>query len=58
MTLTGGGKYGGFLGCGKGEINGRQWYDNQWDIVLFLVTKIAYITCSPFLLPLAWSSHP
>ena len=27
-------------------------------IVLVLVTKIAYIACHPFLLPLAWLSHP
>ena len=26
--------------------------------MLVLVTKIAYITCPPFLLSLAWSSHP
>ena len=44
----GGGKYGGFLGCGKGEINGRQWYDNQWDIVLVIFTKISFITWPPF----------
>ena len=50
----GGGQSEGFWGCGKDERNGRQRYDNRWDIVLVLVTKIAYITCPPLLLPFAY----
>ena len=46
-----------FRGGGKGERNGRQHDDHRLDIVLVFVTKISYIYCPPFLLPLAWLSH-
>ena len=62
MTLAvvgngGVGQVEGFWGSGKGERNERQRGDNKWYIVLVLVTKNAYITCPPFLIPLSWLIH-
>ena len=48
----------GIEGGEKCDKNERQWYDHRCDIVLVIVTKIAYIARTPFLLPLAWLSHP
>ena len=58
MGIGGGGQVEGLGGSGKSERNGRHRDDHWWDIVLVLVTKIAYIAFPPFLLPLAWLSQP
>ena len=50
--IGGGGRFEGFGGGGKGEINWRQQDDNWWEIVLVLVIKKSYIACPPFLIPL------
>ena len=54
VGIGGGGRVEGIGGGGKGKRNGR----HQDDIVLVLVTKCVYIACPPFLLSLAWLSHP
>ena len=58
LGIGGGGRVEGLGGGGKVERNGRQRDDHRCYIVLVLVTKIAYIARPPFLLPLAWLSHP
>ena len=59
VRIGGGGQGEGLRDGGKVERNRRQQDDHQWDIVLVLVTKIAYIACPLFLPhPLAWLSRP